>query len=55
MVAHVIPGMQANAARLIADTVDASTPIGSANHVHVPTDHTGSPVPTVAAFDTGLT
>ena len=53
--AHVIPGMQANAARLIADTVDTPTPNNGQNHAHTPTIHTDAAAPTVAAFDTGLT
>ena len=53
--AHVIPGMQANAARLIADTVDTTTPNNGQNHAHIATNNTDAAVPTVAAFDTGLT
>ena len=35
--AHVIPGMQADAARLIADTVDTPTPNNRQNHAITPT------------------
>ena len=53
--AHVIPGMQANAARLIADTVDTPTPNNAQHHPHTPTNHTDAAAPNGAAFDTGLT